>query len=637
MTGELLWPVYATPADLPAIEAIPLADRGLPATTYDVLARAADLWPDRTAISALPEAARRHEYSSLTFGQLYAAVNQVANLLVELGVSRQDAVGLLAPNCQELVVATLAAQTAGLAAPVNSGLSYAHVAGLWQRSGARVIIVAGPEFDGPGWETGLKLAADGAVDTVLVLRPIGAESVAPELPAVDGVRIGYLEALSATRPANRFVGTPPVAGDLAAVFHTGGTTGVPKLAAHTHANEVIDAWMIALNTLLDEDSVVFAALPLFHVNALVVTLLAPLLRGQHVVWAGPQGYRDLALYGELWKIIEHFRVSAMSAVPTVYQVLAQCPVDADISSLRLAMVGASPLPTAVCDAFEGRTGVRLTEGYGLTEATCASVRSFSEQPRPGSVGQRLPYQHLKVVRVEDDGSWTDLVGGAVGLLVIHGPTVFPGYVTGRDARGLVIDGMGKLNQGWLDTGDLARIADDGFVYLTGRAKDLIIRGGHNIDPAAIEDALLSHPDVAAAGAVGRPDKHSGEVPVAYAVLVPGASVTEKELQAWAADHVGEKAAAPKSVHLLNALPLTDVGKPYKPALRADAARRAVQDELARLGVRGGVGAEVIDGSVQVCVILSDDKGDSDAQVVRMALECYPMQWRFAARPEPTAR
>ncbi len=159
------------------------------------------------------------------------------------------------------------------------------------------------------------------------------------------------------------------------------------------------------------------------------------------------------------------------------------------------MVGASILPTAVRDGFESHTGgVRLLEGYGLTEATCASARSFPGSPHPGSVGQRMPYQKIKAVRIADDGSWTDLpAGGEIGTIAISGPTVFAGYVTGRDADGHALDGLGKLVDGWLDTGDLGYVDTDGFLYLTGRAKDLIIRGGHNIDPAVIEDALLSHP------------------------------------------------------------------------------------------------------------------------------------------------
>jgi len=629
MSADLLWPTYDSPADLSVIEAVPLSERGLPATTYDVLCRAASLWPGRTALSVMPEASRWRDHFDVTFGELFADVNRAGNLLHTLGVRRGDSVGLLAPNCQELVVATLAAQAAGVAAPVNGGLRADHVAELLARSGARVIVVSGPELDGPGWEAGLELAAGGAVDTVLALRPTGATGPAPSLPQVDGVTIDYLEVLAANQPGDRFVGTPPQSSDVAAVFHTGGTTGVPKLAAHTHANEVSDAWMIAANGILDETSVVFAALPLFHVNALVVTLLAPLLKGQQVVWAGPSGYRDVALYGEFWRIVEHFRIAAMSAVPTVYQVLAQFRVDADISSLRLAMVGAAALPAAVREAFEASTGIPLLEGYGLTEATCASVRSFPDHPRPGSVGQRMPYQQVKVVRIEPDGGWNDLPTGQVGVLAIKGPTVFPGYVTGHDALGPVLDGLGKLVGGWLDTGDLARIDEDGFVHLTGRAKDLIIRGGHNIDPGVIEDALLAHPDVTGAAAVGRPDLHSGEVPVAYVTVAAGATVTEPELKTWAAAHVAEQAAAPKAVTIRDSLPVTDVGKPYKLALRAEATRDAFTAALGDLRMVTGVEAVVEDGSV--AVVVEAEAGIDEARV-KEALGGYAVQWRLAVRP-----
>jgi fatty-acyl-CoA synthase len=375
----------------------------------------------------------------------------------------------------------------------------------------------------------------------------------------------------------------------------------------------------------DIESVVFAGLPLFHVNALVVTLLAPLFKGQQVVWAGPLGYREPALYGEFWKIVEHYRIAAMSAVPTVYAVLAQCPVDADVSSLRHAMVGASPLPAAVRDAFQTHTGVTLVEGYGLTEATCASARSFPGAPRPGSVGQRMPYQRLKVVR---PGTWEEVPGGATGVLAISGPTVFAGYVTGRTENGHVLDGLGKLSDGWLDTGDLARLDPDGFVHLVGRAKDLIIRGGHNIDPAVIEDALLAHPQVTAAGAVGRPDVHAGEVPVAYVTLAAGAEVTEEELLAWAAAHVPERAAAPKAVTVLDALPVTAVGKPYKLALRADATRRAVAEALLPLGDGNDVECLIEDGSVVALVTVGPG---SDQTAVKAALDRYAIRWDLAVR------
>ncbi|MCW2626349.1 MAG: acyl-CoA synthetase (AMP-forming)/AMP-acid ligase [Mycobacterium sp.] len=154
-------------------------------------------------------------------------------------------------------------------------------------------------------------------------------------------------------------------------------------------------------------------------------------------------------------------------------------------------------------------------------------------PRPGSVGQRLPYQRAKTISIDDNGRWHDLAVGEVGHLVISGPTVFPGYVMNRGSDGFVLDGNGKFVDGWLDTGDLAWIDHEDFVRLTGRAKDLIIRGGHNIDPAMIEDALLAHPELTGAAAVGRPDEHAGEVPVAYVKVVAGAPATAHELQAWA--------------------------------------------------------------------------------------------------------
>ncbi|MFE5286027.1 acyl-CoA synthetase [Nocardia sp. NPDC056611] len=628
-TEELLWPSYARPDDLAAIEAVPLEARGLPESTYALLVRAAQRWPERNALTVLPDAARWREPVRRTYSELLADVHRYANLLYELGVRRTDAVALIAPNCAELIPATLAAQLAGIAAPINGGLSKDHVAELLRRSGARVVVTAGPELAPDTWTTARELAARGLLDAILVLRPTAAPEPPPALPGIDGgLRVGYLEVLAANQDSTEFLGAPPAPSDLAALFHTGGTTGVPKLAAHRHSGEVSNAWMIAANSLLDDQSVVFAALPLFHVNALVVTLLAPLFRGQSVVWAGPLGYRDFALYAEFWNIVAHYRIAAMSAVPTVYAVLANCPIDTDISSLRYAMVGASPLPLAVRESFQLHTGVTLVEGYGLTEATCATARSFPELPRPGAVGQRMPYQQVAVIRTAEDGRWERLPAGEIGVLVISGPTIFAGYVTGRGSAGHYVDGLGTVVDGWLSTGDLAHIDDDGFIHLHGRAKDLIIRGGHNIDPATIEDALLSHPQVSGAGAVGRPDVHSGEVPVAYVALVAGADVTEDELVAWAGERVHERAAAPKTVTVLDALPVTDVGKPFKLGLRADATRRELLEALAEIAGVAGIAAAVEDGAIVATVALDSD---TDRSVTEAILGRYAITWKVEVR------
>jgi acyl-CoA synthetase (AMP-forming)/AMP-acid ligase II len=618
--GDLLWPTYDGPGDLATIEAVPLSDRGLPATTYELLVRAADLWPQRVALSVLPNGEAWDQPVERTYAELLADVHRYANLFHELGVRRADGVALLAPNSNELVTATLAAELAGIAAPINSGLSAAHICELLRRSGARVLVAAGPDLAPDIWESARTLAAESGIDALLALGPTGTELV-----AVDGVRVGRASELAAGQPTDVFVGQAPSAADLAALFHTGGTTGTPKLAAHTHANEVSDAWMIAANSLLGHDAVLFAALPLFHVNALLVTVLAPLFRGLRVVWAGPEGYRDQALYANFWKIVEHHRLTTMSAVPTVYSVLAGLPVDADISSLRFAVVGASPLPQAVRHGFESTTGVRLIEGYGLTEATCVTALSFRDHARPGAVGQRLPYQQVKAVQVTAGGEWVDLPPGEVGVLAISGPTVFPGYVTDRGPSGPVLDGLGKLRDGWLDTGDLARIDTDGFIHLTGRAKDLIIRGGHNIDPAVIENALLAHPEVTAAQAVGRPDVHAGEVPVAFVTLAAGATTTHQELRAWASERVPERAAAPKAVVVLDTLPVTSVGKPFKPALRARAARDAVAEALRGFSTVTDVRGELEGGAVITIVGVSRDTDESS---VKEALNRFAITWRL---------
>lgn len=603
MSDPLLWPEYASPADLATIEAIPLADRHLPDSTYAILHRAASLWPQRIATSVLADGTHWEQPSRRTFGELHDQVVRAANLLHARGVRRHDPVILLSPNCEALITATLAAQLAGIAAPINPTLAPEHIAALAERLGARIIITSG--FEPTCDATAAALLDAGTIDAIIPLTELGA--------------------LSADCDSDVFAGTEPTGNDIATIFHTGGTTGLPKLAAHTHANEVANAWMIAAMSLLTEDSVIFAALPLFHVNAVMVTVLAPLLRGQQTVWAGPLGYRDPGLMMNFWKIVERFGITAMSAVPTVYAALSQIPVDADLSTMRFAVVGASPLPPAVREAFESRTGVPLVEGYGLTEATAASARSFPDHIRPGSVGQRMPYQRLRVIRSDENGAWQDCTPGETGRLTIGGPTVFPGYVVGRTADGFVLDSKGMLSDGWLDTGDLARVDDEGFIYLTGRAKDLIIRGGHNIDPSIVEDSLLSHPAVTAVAAVGRPDPHSGEVPVAY-VTVSGSAPPESELLAWAAARVSERAAAPKSVTVVDALPITTVGKPNKLPLRADATRGAVLEALAGMPGIQAVDCTADDGTVRVTISAT---ADADGDHVRKAMSQFTIDYQIS--------
>jgi fatty-acyl-CoA synthase len=617
-TQDLLWPACNGPDDLARIEEIPLADRGLPPSTYEIVTRAAQLWPDRPAMTFLPDAARWEHPSTRTFGELAADMHRVAYVLAGLGVGRLDAVAIVSVNCEQLATALLAAEAVGIAAPINPALAPEHAQHLVELSGACVVVAAGPELDPVSWELARALMARTGATALLALRPTGAVDPAPRLEPLDGATVAYLEDLAAGAPTDRLPLSPPVASDLASYLHTGGTTGRPKLAARTHDNEVTNAWMIAASFPPDGGDVVFAALPLFHTNALLVTMMAPLLRGQHVVWAGPLGYREGALLGVFWKLVERYQIASMSGVPTVYAALAQVPVDADVSSLHYPLVGAAPLPPSVAEAFKAVTGAALCEGYGLTEGTCASARNFPACPRPGSVGQRLPYQAMRAVRVDEArGDWEPLGAGEIGTIVVRGPNVFAGYLK-AGAQGPVPDPGDKVKHGWLNTGDLGSVDADGYVRLAGRAKDLIIRGGHNLDPAVIEDALLEHPAVNAAAAVGSPDAHAGEVPVAYVTVeaaVTGAG--EDELLAWAAAHVPERAAAPRRVEVIDAIPVTAVGKPYKPELRRRATERAAREALPE---QAAVHARIVDGVVHV-----DVSGVARDEVAR-ALASFTFDW-----------
>ena len=618
----------------------------LPESTYQLLLDAAGAWPDGIATQWIPDPGDYARRLAWTYAELAGTVTRIANALTALGVRRLDAVTLASVNTSMLYAATLAAQAAGIAAPVNPALSGERIAELIGRTGSRVLVAAGPELDPQLWPRLLGVARQAGMTAVLALRPDGAHGAPPPLdgdaPAGGtlngrGPVMAYLDEVIAGQPSGHLAGADlPTAGDLAAFVHTGGTTGAPKVAAHTHASQLACGRGIALSSGLAPGEGMLGGLPLFHVNALIVTGIAPMFSGARVVWPGPSGYRDKALYARFWQIIEHYQIAAMSAVPTVYGTLAQVPVDADIATLRLPIAGAAPLPTSVREDFAAHTGRRLLEGYGLTEATCASTWTRPGEERPGSVGRSLPGQQVKAVRTGGDGSWADCAPGETGVLAIGGPAIFAGYLTDPALGGPRVSRDGAVRDGWLNTGDLGSVDAGGFVYLAGRAKDLIIRGGHNIDPRVIEEALLRHPAVAAAAAVGRPDRHSGEVPVAYVVPAGPGTFDEADLLAWASTAIGEPAARPKHIHPIDAIPVTEVGKHFKPALAADAAVRAITEALAAAGLPDArVTAAYEHGRLVVTVTGADPGRVRDAAAgFALTVRCGPSPAPAPPRNDP---
>jgi fatty-acyl-CoA synthase len=375
--------------------------------------------------------------------------------------------------------------------------------------------------------------------------------------------------------------------DVSSCFCTGGTTGLPKIAVRTHGNEVANTWSAAqfLGDSVGTGKTIFCGLPLFHVNAVLVTGLLPFSKGAHVLLGTPQGYRGEGVVPHFWEIVERHRINFFSGVPTLYAGLLQVPIDGrDIGSLEYGLCGAAPLPVEVFRTFQARTGLKILEGYGLTEGTCvSSVNPPLGERRLGSIGLRIPGQRMKAVVLDEQGRFVrDCHVDEVGVLAVSGPNVFLGYRLPEQNKGLWIEcGDGRR---WLNTGDLGRMDADGYFWLTGRKKELIIRGGHNIDPLTIEEPLHRHPAVQIAAAVGRPDAHAGELPVAYVQLRAGATASEAGLAEFLANEMTERAAVPKQVRIIEQMPLTAVGKIFKPALKMRETRDVLETALRGEGI-----------------------------------------------------
>ena len=293
-------------------------------------------------------------------------------------------------------------------------------------------------------------------------------------------------------------------------------------------------------------------LPLFHVNGIVVSVLSPLLAGGRGTVAGR--FDPRTFFG----LVENYRPTYFSAVPTIYAMLQALPrdVEPDTSSLQFAICGAAPMPPGLITKFEARYGVQIIEGYGLSEATCASTTNPRNGVRkPGTVGIALPGQRV-AIRAPDGSVVTD---GSPGEVAIQGPTVMQGYLNQPEQT------AETLVDGWLRTGDVGILDADGYLTLVDRAKDMIIRGGENIYPKEIEAALYGHPEIHEAAVVGRPDAVYGQVPVAFVALKPESSASVEQLAAHLEVSLA-KYKRPKII-VVESIPKNAIGKIDKPTLR----------------------------------------------------------------------
>lgn len=574
----------ATLADVLAIESQPQAP--LPASTYDMIAATARALPDAPALSFFARIDEHRQPMVWDYRSLFARITASANLFHELGVGPRDVIAFVLPNLPQTHLVTWGGQAAGIVFAINPLLEPAAIAELLKKAGARLLVTLAPQ---PGMDLWSRLqpllAGVTSLAHVLLVAP-GSQG----LPPADGApyRLHDFDQALSRQPEDRLLsGRVFAASDTSSYFCTGGTTGLPKIAVRSHGNEVANAWAAAqmLGDGIAPGKTLFCGLPLFHVNGVLVTGLLPFSRGAHVLLGTPSGYRGDGVLQRFWELVETHRINFFSGVPTIYAALLQQPTEGhDLSSLEYGLCGAAPLPAELMRSFQQQTGLKILEGYGLTEGCCvSSCNPPLGERRSGSIGLRLPHQPLRVVQLDEAGRYRrDCAPGEVGLLLIAGPNVFDGYLDAAQNAELWVDlGDGRR---WLNTGDLGRQDADGYLYLTGRKKELIIRGGHNIDPAGIEDALYRHPAVQLAAAVGRPDAQVGELPVAYVQLKPGSTVSEQELLAFSKPLIAERAAWPKAIHVVDAMPLTGVGKIFKPELKLRETRDALRAALQEAGV-----------------------------------------------------
>ena len=630
---------FASVADRNAIEAeARWEDRQVARSVYEFLGRAGAMHGTRPALSFQLQSGPTDRSETLTWAELLRKTTQAANLFRSLGIGETDVVAFILPNTVETAIVLLGAMTAGIVNPINPLLEPEQISAILRETKAKVVVTlrAFPKVDvaqkvaeavrhAPSVRTVLE------VDLNRYLSPPKSwivPFVRPKNPVEHDATVKNFTAELARQPAGALTFAESGQDRVAALFHTGGTTGMPKVAQHRFSGMVYNGWL-GHKLLFRETDVVICPLPMFHVFAVYPVLMSMIASGGHVVFPTPAGYRGDGVLDNFWKLVERWKVTYLITVPTALSALMQRPINADVSTLRGAFSGSAPLPVELYNRFEAATGVKIIEGYGLTECTClVSVNPPEGAKKIGSVGIPFPYTHVRILHSDAEGRVTKDCGvDEVGEICVSNPGVFEGstYTEVDKNRNLFAEGR------YLRTGDLGRLDAEGYLFITGRAKDLIIRGGHNIDPAEIEEALMRHEAVAFVGAIGQPDSFAGELPCAYVELVAGKSVTPADLLEFARQHVHERAAVPKHVEILQELPKTAVGKVFKPDLRRRAISRVYDAALAEAGLAARVSAVKEDKKRGLVAQLERTGPVEDAEVARLMGEfAGPWEWADGA-------
>ncbi|MGB5865401.1 MAG: acyl-CoA synthetase [Sulfitobacter sp.] len=624
---------YSGIADREMIEAeSKWEDRDLHKTLYGMLSATTSKFPNNNAISYQLLSGPTDHAETLTWQEFHDKSVQAANLFRSLGIGPTDVVAYILPNTNETAISLIGGAIAGIVNPINPLLDPEQIGAILRETNATVVITLRPF---PKTDVADKTAAAVAlapnVKTVLEvdlhryltgIKKMIVPLIRPKRTIQNQATYKNLNEEMAKQPKTLQFDDPQE-DRVAFYFHTGGTTGMPKVAQHKYSGVIYNGWTGARLLYTDKD-VAMCPLPFFHVMAVHAVFMGVIHAGAHIILPTPQGYRGEGVFDNFWKLCERWKVTFIITVPTAISAKMQRPVNADLSSVKTAFSGSAPLPMELFKRFEKATGITIVEGYGLTEATVLVSGNPTEGLRKvGSIGVEFPYTKVRIIKGTPDGP-IDADVDEIGEICVSNPGVYSGHTYTEADKNIDL----YYDTDFLRTGDLGRKDEDGYIWITGRAKDLIIRGGHNIDPAEIEEALLGHEAVAFAGAIGQPDIHAGEVPCGFVELVAGATVTPEELLEFVNGKVLERAAQPKHITIMDELPKTAVGKIFKPDLRRHAITRIFDAALEKAEVPARV-ARVIDDKKRGLVAVIAMNGADDA-TVGTVLGGFINQWDAAA-------
>jgi len=527
-------------------------------TLSDYLARSAQRFPDKMAFN--------FQGFEITFRQLDDMVNRFATTLTQFGIGQGDAVAILLPNLIPCVAAFYGILRIGAIAVMNNPLyTDRELKHQFNDSGAKVLVtldLLGNRMIDLRPQTGIKEIVITSIGDYLpfpknLLFPLVGKKkglAAAVKPADDVYR--WKPLLQSTPPAPPEVSQTPE--DTAIYQYTGGTTGVSKGVILTHGNlcgnvQQVSAWIPTMG----DDEIMLGALPFFHVFGLTVSMNMSIYRGWGNILV-PKPQPD-----PLLDAIIKFKPTFAPLVPTMFIGMIGSPriKNADMTSIRASFSGSAPLPVEVIREFEELTGATIIEGYGLTEsAPVTHVNPLLGKRKVGSIGLPISDTECRIVDLSDRE--TDLPAGESGELLIRGPQIMQGYWQRPEAT------AETLTEGWLHTGDIASMDEEGYFYIVDRKKDMIISGGYNVYPRDIEEVFFEHPQVSEATAIGVPHPKRGEQVKVFVVIKEGESVTQEELIAYCKDKLAVY-KLPTMIEFRDELPKSNVGKVLKKDLRAE--------------------------------------------------------------------